>query len=87
MLITELHEPIKTRVDFAPGGKVTPLLFKRRNQEVFRVMRVCSSWEDKEQNHRLLYFSVAVDRGDEIFALCYRESDRTWWLQQVMYEG
>lgn len=87
MQITELHEPVKVRADFMPGGKVVPLLFKRQNLQIFRVTRVCSRWEDRDEGRRLLYFSVSADRGDEIFQLCYRQEERTWWLQQVMLAG
>ena len=87
MQIAEIRERIKVRADFTPGGKVVPLLFKRKGQEVFRVTRVNATWEDREQENKLLYFSVSVDKSDDVFQLCYREEDRTWWLDCVMLEG
>jgi len=87
MQIVEMKEAIKVRADFIPGGKVVPLLFKRRGQGVFQVRRVNSTWEDKEQEHKLLYFSVNTDKCDDVFQLCFREEDRTWWLECVMLDG
>ncbi|MFH0965452.1 MAG: hypothetical protein V2A58_15740, partial [Planctomycetota bacterium] len=45
MQIAEINEPVKVRADFSPGGKVAPLLIKRRDRRVFRVTRVNSTWE------------------------------------------
>jgi len=87
MEIAELKERIKVRADFSPGGKVVPVLFRRNGHDVFRVTRVNSSWEDREQQNKLLYFSVNVDGSDDVFQLCYREEDRTWWLDCVMLDG
>ena len=87
MQITEINEPVKVRADFSPGGKVVPLLLKRRDRRVFRVTRVNSTWEDREQQKKLLYFSVSVEESDDVFQLCYREEDRTWMLECVMQEG
>jgi hypothetical protein len=87
MQIAEIRERVKVRADFSPGGEVVPLLFKRKNQEVFRVARVHSTWEDKEQQNRLLYFSVSTDKSDDVFQLCYQDEDRSWWLECVMMDG
>jgi len=87
MQISRLHEPIRVRADFGPGGVVKPRLFKREKMEAFRITRVNSKWEDKEQEHTLLYFSVCTDRSDDVFQLCFRERDRTWWLECVMMDG
>ena len=46
MQIAEIKEAVKVRVDFSPGGKMVPLLFKRKNQEVYRIRQVNSTWED-----------------------------------------
>ncbi|MCD6415139.1 MAG: hypothetical protein J7M08_00370 [Planctomycetes bacterium] len=87
MEITHVNQPIKVRADFLPGGGVTPLLFKWNGRRTFRITRVNSSWEDSEQQHKSLYFSVNTDRSDDVFQLCFRQEDRTWWLQCVMMEG
>jgi len=87
MEVSEIGERIKVRADFYPNGKVMPLLFKRNGYETFRVSQVNSTWEDREQEHRLLYFSVSVEGSDDVFQLCFREDDRTWWLQYVMLNG
>ena len=87
MQIAEIKEAVKVRADFSPSGKVAPLFFKRKNEEVYRVTRVNSTWEDTEQERRLLYFAVTTDKSDDVFQLCYQEADRTWRLECVMMEG
>jgi len=87
MQIAEIKERIKVRADFHPNGKVVPLLFKRNGHETYRVRRINSTWEDREQEHKLLYFSLSVEGSDDVFQLCFREEDRTWWLECVMLEG
>ena len=86
MQVAELNEPIKVRADFLPGGEVQPRLF-RRGHRTFRVTNVNATWEDTEGQHALLYLTVTVSNSDDVFQLCFREEDRTWWLQQVMMEG
>jgi len=87
MQVAELNERIKVRADFSPGGKIVPILFKRRGEEALRVRSVHASWEDRESNGKRLYFSVSVDRADDVFQLRYQEHDRTWWLESVTTEG
>lgn len=87
MHIANVKERIKVRADFSPGGSVSPLLFKRKSREAFRVTRVNATWEDREQRHKILYFSVLTDRSDDVFQLSYREEDRSWWLDCVMMDG
>ena len=87
MEISEINEPVKVRADFSPGGEVTPLLLKRADRRVLRVRAVHARWQDRQPAHRLLYFSVSVEESDGVFQLCFREEDRTWWLQQVMLDG
>ena len=87
MEIAEIKERVKVRADFNPGGRVMPLLFKRQDGEAFRVARVHSSWEDAEQEDRILYFSVTTDKSDDVFQLSYHDAERTWWLENVMMEG
>ena len=87
MQVVKLNERIKVRVDFTPGGKVVPLLFKRPNQDPFRVQEINATWEDRQTDGRQLYFSVRVTRSDDIFQLRYRESDRTWWVDAVLMDG
>ncbi|MFW6159219.1 MAG: hypothetical protein ACOC8E_07670 [Planctomycetota bacterium] len=87
MQMTEIRERVKVRADFFPGGKVVPLLVRRKGLDPFRVRRVHSSWEDKEHGGRRLYFSVTTDLSDDTYQLCYREEDRTWWLDSVMMDG
>ena len=86
MQVARLNEPVKVRADFLPGGEVRPRLFKRQNR-TFRVTQVNATWEDTEGQHGLLYVTVSVCDSDDVFQLCFREQDRTWWLQQVMMEG
>ena len=86
MEVAHIKERIKVRADFAPSGKVTPLLFKR-GQMIYRIRRVNSIWEDRQQQGKLLYFSVLTDRSDDVFQLCYRHDDRSWWLELVMMDG
>lgn len=87
MEIAELKERVKVRADFHPGGGVVPLRFKRQDGSAFRIARVHSSWEDTEQEDRILYFSVTTDKSDDIFQLAYHDAERTWWLESVMMEG
>ncbi|MFW6107324.1 MAG: hypothetical protein ACOC8A_01390 [bacterium] len=87
MQVAQIHEPVKVRADFLPGGTVVPLLFKRRDQRVFRVRQVNSTWEDTEQESTRLHFSVTTDRSDDAYQLCYQAEDRTWWLDSVMMDG
>ena len=87
MEITRIRERIKVRADFTSGGKVLPRLFKRKNGETCRVARVNCTWEDREEQGRLLYFSINVEDSDDVFQLCYRARDHTWLLECVMLEG
>ncbi len=87
MQVVQINERIKVRADFTPGGRIIPLKFKRGEQEPFRVRKVNASWEDRGDGSRLVYFSVSVDRSDDVFQLRYREKDRTWWLDSLMLEG
>ncbi|MFP4176280.1 MAG: hypothetical protein ACLFT2_03565 [Candidatus Brocadiia bacterium] len=86
MHIEDINEPIKVRADFWPGGKIIPRLFKREDR-TFTITSVNATWEDREGNNSLLYFAVLTDRSEDTFQLCFRQQDRTWWLQQVMMEG
>ena len=87
MEVMKLNERVKVRADFTPGGQVMPLLFKRRDQEAFRVKEINATWEDSENQGRQLYFSVRVRRSDDVYQLRYRENDRTWWIDSVLMDG
>jgi len=86
MQIVEVKERIKVRADFSPAGEFVPIRFKRGNED-FRVIRVNSTWEDRREDNRHVYFSVNVEECDDVFQLCYRERDRTWLLDCVMLDG
>lgn len=87
MQATRINERIKVRADFSPGGRLTPVLFKRGERGALRVAAVNASWEDREGDGKLLFFSVRVAESDDIFQLRYRESDRTWWVDSVLMDG
>ena len=84
---TEINERIKVRADFTPGGKIVPLLFRRGRQDPFGVRKINAVWEDREGGGRTIYYSVLVDRSDDLFQLRYRENDRTWWIDSVLMDG
>ena len=86
MQVVKLNERIKVRADFSAGGGIVPLLFRRPDQDPFRVKEVNASWEDREGESRQLYFSVRVTQSDDIFQLRYREDDRTWWVDAVLMD-
>ena len=87
MQVVEMNERIKVRADFTPGGRIVPLLFKRERQDPFRIKEVHASWEDREAGGRRVYFSVSVERSEDIYQLCYQEHDRTWWIDSLMIDG
>ena len=87
MHVVEMKERVKVRADFSPGGQMLPRLFKRGEQEPFRVKQVHATWEDREAAGKRAYFSVSVEQSDDVYQLCYQEHDRTWWLNAVMMEG
>ena len=84
MQTVEIKERIKVRADFTAGGKIVPRLFRRNEHHIFRVKKINAAWEDKEANGKLLYFSVSVEESDDIFQLCYRESERSWWIDSII---
>ena len=86
MQVTELNDPIKVRVDFSSGGKVTPRLFTH-GPRTFRVKRVNTRWEDRDANYKALRLTVTVTESDDVFQLCFREKDLTWVLEKVMLPG
>lgn len=87
MQSVRLNERIKVRADFSPGGRITPVLFKRGERDAFRVRAVNAAWEDRQGEGKLLFFSVVVAGSEDIFQLRYRESDRTWWVDLVLMDG
>ena len=87
MQAVKINERIKVRADFSPGGRVTPVLFRRGERDAFRIRAVNAAWEDREGQGKLLYFSVRVAESEDIFQLRYRESDRTWWMDSVLMDG
>ena len=86
MVVEQLHEPLKVRADFE-GGSVRPLQFRSRSRGVLLITRMNASWESREDRNRFLYFSVCVEGSSDVFQLCYRERDRTWWLDSVMMDA
>jgi len=84
MQTVEIKERIKVRVDFTAGGRVTPLMFRKDRHRCFHVKQINAIWEDREAGGKLLYFSVSVEESDDVFELCYREGERTWWIDSVM---
>ena len=87
MQVVEINERIKVRADFTTGGRIVPLMFKRGEQEPFRIRELNAVWEDRETEGRRLYFSASVDKSDDVFQLCYRECDRTWWIDSLVIDG
>ncbi len=87
MQAVKINERIKVRADFTPGGKIIPLMFKRDHQEPRRVRNVNAVWEDREAKGKVVYFSVTVDRSDDVYQLRYLENDRTWWIDSLLMDG
>jgi hypothetical protein len=85
MQVIEIKKRIKVRADFGADGKIVPLMFKRGQEEPLRVKKVNATWEDREGG--ALYFSVSAEKSDDVFQLCYRLRERTWWMDAVMMEG
>jgi hypothetical protein len=87
MQSVRIDERVKVRADFTPGGRIVPLMFKRERNDPFRVKKVNASWEERGADGRAVYFSVSVEKSDDVYQLRYREQDRTWWLEAVLVEG
>ncbi len=87
MQSVEINERIKVRADFTPAGRIIPLMFKRDHRDPFRIKKVNATWEDRGSKGKIAYFSVTVDKSDDVFQLRYRESDRTWWLDSLLMDG
>lgn len=77
---------IKVGAGLYPSGQATPRLFKGGHR-TFRVERVNNSWESRDGNYKVLHLTVTVTESDDIFQLCFREKDLTWWLEKVRMEG
>jgi hypothetical protein len=84
MRLERLDEAVKVRADFQ-GGRVSPLLIKRGNQEL-KVERVTARWEDRRGAHKVHYFSVQVASGD-VYQVEFSSGDLLWKLNSVMLEG
>jgi hypothetical protein len=84
MLIEPLQEAIKVRADFQ-GGTIRPVLF-RRGPVLHRVQAVHASWEDREGQQKILYFSVSVVSGD-VYQLSFHSGDLLWFADSVMMES
>ena len=87
MQTVEINERIKVRADFTPGGRIVPLMFRRDRRDPLRVRKINAVWEDRGSEGRVVYFSVTVDKADDVFQLRYREGDRTWWIDSVLMDG
>lgn len=84
MRLERLDEAVKVRADFQ-GGLVSPLLIKRRTQDL-RVQHITARWEDRKGAHRIYYFSIQVPSGD-VYQLEFHSGDLVWKLNSVMLEG
>ena len=84
MRLERLDETVKVRADFQ-GGRVTPLLIKRKVQEL-RVAQVTARWEDRKGAHKVHYFSVQVPSGD-VYQLEFHAGDLLWKLNSVMLDA
>ncbi len=84
MRLERLDEAVKVRADFQ-GGTVTPLLIRRRGQEL-KVSRVTARWEDRRGTQKIHYFSVQSNAGD-VYQLEFASGDLVWKLTSVMLEG
>lgn len=84
MRLERLDESVKVRADFQ-GGRVNPLLIKRKHQEL-RVQRVTARWEDRHGSQKVHYFSVQVPSGD-VYQLEFHSGDLLWKLNSVMLDG
>ena len=84
MRLERLDESVKVRADFQ-GGRVNPLLIKRKHQEL-RVQRVTARWEDRHGSQKVHYFSVQVPSGD-VYQLEFYTGDLLWKLNSVMLDG
>lgn len=78
-MVVVIGEVIKVGAVFG-GGKVLPRWFVWKGRK-YTVEEITYTWKDKEGRETLHHFSVTD--GSDLFELCYREREMSWYLASV----
>jgi hypothetical protein len=82
-MVVVIGEIIKVGAVFG-GGKVLPKWFVWKGRK-YEVEEITYTWKDKNGRETLHHFSVTD--GSDLFELCYREREMSWYLASVEVEG
>lgn len=79
----EIYEPILVDAVFT-NSKIKPRWFIWKGRK-YSVQEVTYSWQDREGEASLVYFSVSD--GTNIFEICFNQKTLNWHLARVHIEG
>jgi hypothetical protein len=81
-MVVTIEEPVKVGVVFG-DGKILPRWFVWRGRK-HPVEKITYTWKEKQGRETLHHFSVTD--GENLFELCYKEHDMSWYLAAVEAE-
>lgn len=82
-MVEVIDEPIDVSAIFR-NGRIKPLSFIW-NRERYEIKEVTYTWNDRQGEARLFYFSVSD--GANLYELCFNSKTMDWKLNRVYIEG